>query len=97
MMWSCEVEGHGMATMIGTTKGMPDGSSLALVTYGELPHALPGFTVEVWALVVRSSGSEAWRELGRRGARADFGALDAQTWRDRFVDRAWERARGAET
>ena len=96
MMRTCAVEGHGAATMIGAPKGLPDGGEVALVSYGEQPHALPGFTVEVWALVRREDALDTWRELARRGARADFGPLDAQTWRDRLVDRAWARARGGD-
>ena len=96
MMRVCAVEGHGAATTIGAVKDMPDGSEVALVTYGEQPHALPGFTVEVWAMVRREDALDTWHELGRRGARADFGPLDAQTWRERVVDRAWARARNGE-
>ena len=84
------------ATMIGAPKAMPDGSEVALVTYGEQPHWTTAHTVEVWGIVTRDDALDVWRDAGMRGARADFGVLDAQTWRDRLVDRAWARARGGD-
>ena len=81
------------ATMLGRAHVMPDGSEVALADYGEQPHWGEHYApARVWGLVVRAGVDDVWRDRGMRQAAAWFGPLDAQTWRDRYVNDAWARA-----
>lgn len=82
------------ATMLGRAHSMPDGSEVALAAYGLQPHWSEHYApVEVWGIVTRPTTADPWRALDMRSANALWGPLDAQTWRDRYVDDAWARAR----
>jgi len=84
------------AAMIGRPRPLPDGAEVALVSFADQPHWVPGFRITVYGLAFRRAG-EPWCALAPlRGERDGFGPLDAQTWRDRTVDGAWERARSAQ-